>query len=157
MKFVIPLGLAALLIVAWQTEGWSGVALVGGGVLMWGLLHVTRMVTVLKRAAHQPVGWVGSAVMLNARLRRGVNLLHVLALTRALGERLSDEGADPEVFRWTDGGGSSVQAEFTKGKLASWALTRPDADAGTSATPQTTPSQPSDGDGASGGQGSVQP
>jgi hypothetical protein len=92
---------------------------------MWGLLHMTRMMTVLKRAAHQPVGWVGSAVMLNAKLRVGVNLLHVLAMTRALGARLSDEGAQPEVFRWTDGGGSSVQAAFLSGKLVGWTLTRP--------------------------------
>lgn len=125
MKFLVPLGLAILLIVAWQSQGWAGVALVGGGVAMWGLLHVTRMMTVLKRAAHQPVGWVGSAVMLNARLRPGVNLLHVLALTRGLGEQLSAEGAQPEVFRWTDNGGSSVQAEFASGKLQRWTLNRP--------------------------------
>ena len=125
MKYLIPLGLAVLLVVAWQSQGWPGVAMVGGGVLMWGLLHMTRMMTVLKRAAHQPVGWVGSAVMLNAKLRMGVNLLHVLAMTRALGARLSDEGAQPEVFRWTDGGGSSVQATFLSGKLVGWTLTRP--------------------------------
>jgi hypothetical protein len=132
MKFIIPMGLAALLVAAWQAQGWAGVALVGGGVVMWGLLHVTRMVAVLRRAAHQPVGWVASAVMLNAKLRPGVNLLHVLALTRALGERVSPDGAQPEVFRWTDGGGASVQAEFGAGKLAGWALTRADS-------PQPTP------------------
>lgn len=126
MKFIVPLALAALLLMAWHSQGWAGVALVGGGVVMWGLLHITRMVAVLRRAAHQPVGWVGSAVMLNAKLRPGVALLHVLALTRALGERVSQEGAQPEVFRWTDGGGSSVQAEFTHGKLRHWALSRPD-------------------------------
>ena len=142
MKFFIPLALAALLLVAWHSQGWAGVALVGGGVVMWGLLHITRMVAVLRRAAHQPVGWVGSAVMLNAKLRPGVALLHVLALTRALGERVSQEGAQPEVFRWTDGGGSSVQAEFTHGKLKHWTLSRPDNSA--SAVGPDSPDSPVD-------------
>ena len=124
MKFLVPLGLAAVCVLAWHTQGWPGLALVGGGVVMWGLLHITRMVTVLQRAARQPVGWVASAVMLNAKLHPGLPLLHVLTLTRALGERVSAEGADPEVFRWTDGGGASVRAEFAQGKLVVWALTR---------------------------------
>ncbi|HEX5784243.1 MAG TPA: glycerate kinase [Burkholderiaceae bacterium] len=124
-RWAIPLGLAVLIVLAWQSQGWAGVALVGGGVLMWGLLHFTRMTTVLKRAADQPVGWVGSAVMLNAKLKRGVNLLHVLALTRALGERLSAEGAEPEVYRWTDNGGVSVTCTFAAGRLQHWTLERP--------------------------------
>jgi hypothetical protein len=63
--------------------------------------------------------------MLNAKLKPGVNMLHVLALTQALGERLSAEGEQPEIFRWTDGGASSVTAEFANGKLVKWTLVRP--------------------------------
>lgn len=125
MKYLIPFGLLALFAVAWATQGWGGVAMVGGGVVMWGLLHFTRMLTVLKRAADHPKGWVDSAVMLNARLRPGVNLLHIMALTRSLGERVSEDGVDPEVFRWTDGGGISVTCQLSGGKLRSWALCRP--------------------------------
>jgi hypothetical protein len=83
MKFLIPLGLVALFAVAWTSQGWAGIAMVGGGVVMWALLHFTRMLTVLKRAADRPKGWVDSAVMLNAKLRPGVNLLHIMALTRS--------------------------------------------------------------------------
>ena len=125
MRYFIPIVWATLLVLAWQTHGWPGVALVGGGALMWGLLHVTRMVTVLQRTAHQPVGSVGSAVMLNAQLRVDLSLLHVLALTRALGEQLSGDNAEPQVYRWTDAGGASVRAEFVDGKLSTWALSRP--------------------------------
>lgn len=125
MKFLIPLGLVALFALAWTSQGWAGIAMVGGGVVMWGLLHFTRMLTVLKRAADRPKGWVDSAVMLNAKLRTGVNLLHIMALTRSLGERLSDEGTEPEVFRWTDGGGICVTCVLANGKLSSWELTRP--------------------------------
>ena len=141
MKFLVPLGLATLFVVAWSSQGWMGIAMVGGGVMMWGLLHLTRMMAVLRRAANQPKGWVGSAVMLNARLKKGVNLLHIIALTRALGEHVSGQGEQPEVFRWTDPGGSSVTCQLVNGKLATWTLHRPDeTDApGTPAAPSETP------------------
>ncbi len=61
-------------------------------VVMYLLLHFTRLMHVLKSAADRPVGYVGSAVMLNAKLKPGVNLLHVMALTESLGERVSAEG-----------------------------------------------------------------
>ncbi|MES2531783.1 MAG: glycerate kinase, partial [Pseudomonadota bacterium] len=31
----------------------------------------------------------------------------------------------PELYRWTDGGGSYVDAVFVGGKLESWEMTRP--------------------------------
>lgn len=118
--------LGVLLIAAgWRAYGWGGVAAVVGGLVMWGLLHMTRITRVLGRAADAPVGYVASAVMFNAKLKPGVNLLHVLAMTRALGERLSAAGEDPEIYRWTDGGDSSVTVEFANGKLVKWTLLRP--------------------------------
>ena len=93
---------------------------------MWILLHFTRMVTVLSRAANRPVGHVGSAVMLNAKLKKGVNLMHVIAMTKSLGQRLSAENTQPEVFKWTDQGESFVTCTFKDGKLTEWAMTRPD-------------------------------
>ncbi len=128
-KFLIPLGCAALLVVAHRASGWPAVAAVSGGLLMWLLLHFTRLMTVLKRAAHRPIGHVDSAVMLNARLKPGVTLMHVIAMTRSLGERLSEEGADPELYRWTDSGQSTVEAEFQHGQLVRWQLARPDPQA----------------------------
>jgi hypothetical protein len=92
---------------------------------MWLLLHVTRLMTVMKRAARQPVGWVASAVMLNAKLRQGQTLMHVIAMTRSLGERLSAEGEQPERYRWTDNSGSTVEVTVTSGKVTQWALVRP--------------------------------
>ena len=123
-KFLIPLGCAALLVVAHRASGWPAVAAVGGGLLMWLLLHFTRLMTVLKRAAHRPIGHVDSAVMLNAKLKPGVTLMHVIAMTRALGQRVSVEGAEPEVYRWSDNGLSTVEAEFAGGKLVRWRLDR---------------------------------
>lgn len=93
---------------------------------MWILLHFTRMVTVLSRAANRPVGHVGSAVMLNAKLKKGVNLMHVIAMTKSLGERLSAENAQPEIFKWTDEGASFVTCTFKDGKLTQWDMTRPE-------------------------------
>jgi hypothetical protein len=67
--------------------------------------------------------------MLNAKLSKGRTLLHVVALTRALGEQRSPQDEQPELYRWTDAGGSFVDAEFQDGKLQSWALTRPPQEA----------------------------
>jgi hypothetical protein len=124
-KIFLPILGVVLIVVAWRWHGWAGAALVLGGVIMWMLLHFTRMMKVLQRAADRPVGYCDSAVMLNAKLKPGVNLLHVMAMTRAIGELLSQEGVDPELFRWTDSTGSHVTCEFKGGKLAQWTLYRP--------------------------------
>lgn len=126
-KIVVPLAGIAAVVVGYQSWGWAGVALVAGAIVMWGLLHFTRMMKVMQRASGRPVGYCDSAVMLNAKLRPNVNLLHVVALTRALGEQLSPPDTQPEVFRWTDGSASHVTCEFSNGKLVKWTLFRPPA------------------------------
>ena len=125
-KFLIPIGVVLFVAGAWQQYQWAGVAVASGAVVMWILLHFTRMVTVLSRAANRPVGHVGSAVMLNAKLKKDVNLMHVIAMTKSLGERLSAENAQPEVFKWTDEGESFVTCTFKDGKLIQWDMTRPE-------------------------------
>lgn len=132
-NILVPLGAVALIGFGFTAYGWAGVAAVVGGLVMWALLHFTRLVNVMKKAAKRPIGYVGSAVMLNARLAEGVNLMHVVAMTQALGELLSAEGADPETYRWTDGTRSHVTCEFRQGKLVKWTLERPPADADTPA------------------------
>ena len=130
---------AVLVALAWRSYGWAGVALVTGGLVFWLLLHFNRLMQVLKRAANRPIGHVDSAVMLNAKLKPGVTLLHVVAMTRSLGELLSPKDAQPELFRWTDGSRSFVSCEFLRGKLVKWELSRPaqpdDSTAGSPASP----------------------
>lgn len=121
----LPIVGAAMVVLAWQAYGWQGAALAGGALVMYLLLHFNRMMHVLKKAAQRPKGYVASAVMLNAKLKPGVNLLHVMAMTETLGELLSSEGEQPEIFRWTDGSQSHVTCEFANGKLAKWTLYRP--------------------------------
>ena len=127
-KYFVPLTCLLAVGLAYRSYGWPGVALVTGGVVMWQLLQFTRMLQVLKRTAHRPVGHVDSAVMLNARLHPGWALLHVVALTRSLGVLESPRDTQPEHFRWTDAAKSSVLCVFKHGKLASWTLTRPGPD-----------------------------
>jgi hypothetical protein len=124
-RWIVPLGIAVLFVAAWQAMRWPGVLAVGGGVVMWLLLHVTRLVRVLQRAARQPVGTVASAVMLNARLRAGQSLMHVVALARALGELRTPQQVQPECYRWTDASQSWVECEFRGGRLLRWQLHRP--------------------------------
>lgn len=125
LKILVPLGCAALLVGAYDSYGWPGVGVVMGGIVMWMLLHFTRMMQILKRAANRPVGYVDSAVMLNVKLRPGATLLHVIAMTRSLGALQSDKDTQPELFRWTDNTDSHVTCEFHGGKLKKWTLFRP--------------------------------
>jgi hypothetical protein len=128
-RILFPILAGVALVGAWQGYGWGGVALVGGAIVMYLLLHFNRLMHVIKKASDRPKGYVGSAVMLNAKLKEGVNLLHVMALTESLGEQLSPQGVQPEIFRWTDGTHSSVTCEFKAGKLVQWTLYRPPAQA----------------------------
>lgn len=136
-KIVWPVLGVAVVAIAWRSWGWSGVALAAGGIVMWMLLHFTRMMKVLQRAADRPIGYCDSAVMLNAKLKPGMTLLHVVAMTRALGEQLSEKDVQPEVFRWSDAGASHVTCTFRGGKLQHWELFRPPAAAG--GAPEATP------------------
>lgn len=137
-NILVPLGLIVLVVAAHRSAGWPGVAAVAGGTVMWLLLHFTRLMSVMKKAADRPIGYVGSAVMLNAKLKPKVPLVHVVAMTRSLGRRLSEEGKEPEVYRWTDGTDSHVTCEFVGGRLMKWTLERPPQDDAGAAAAQTT-------------------
>jgi hypothetical protein len=125
-KIIAPLAIVVFTIGAWQAFQWAGIALALGGVVMWVLLHFTRMVTILKKAADRPIGHVASAVMLNAKLKKGVNLMHVIAMTRSLGKLLTEKDTQPEIYTWTDASESVVTCTFVGGKLTEWALVRPE-------------------------------
>ena len=125
MRWTLPVIAIVFIYYSYGRWGWAGVAGSLGMIVMWVLLHFSRMMQVLRRASNRPVGYVDSAVMLNAKLKAGVTLLHVLALTRALGQLRTDKDTQPEIFRWKDGGESYVDATFVNGRLQSWVLTRP--------------------------------
>ena len=67
-----PLLGCAVVLLAYRAYGWQGVAAAAAGLVMWLLLHFTRMMNTLKKAANRPLGFVASAVMLNARLDQGI-------------------------------------------------------------------------------------
>ncbi len=124
-KILIPLACLAFIAASFYYYRWQGLAISTGVLVMWMLMHFNRMLQVLKRAANLPIGYVGSAVMLNAKLQSGATLLHVVAMTKSLGELKSPKDTQPEIYRWTDGTQSFVTAEFQDGKLKTWALQRP--------------------------------
>ena len=124
-RILVPIGAVGLTAWAWQSWGWMGIAMVVTGGVMWLLLYFTRLVQIMKRASNRPIGFVDSAVMLNAKLKPGVSLMHVIAMTRALGQLESAKDAQPEVFSWRDGSQSVVRCVFAQGKLQSWTLDRP--------------------------------
>ncbi len=124
-KYLFPVIAILLLVVAWRSYGWAGVALVVSAGVMVVLIQFNRAMGVLRRAADRPVGTVGSAVMLNAKLKPRLNLMRVVAMTGAIGEPRSPKETQPEIFRWTDESGSWVDATFVAGRLAEWSLVRP--------------------------------
>ena len=123
-KIIGPLAVIVFTIGAWRQFGWAGIALAAGGVMMWILLHFTRLMHILKKASARPIGHVASAVMLNAKLKKGMTLMHVIAMTRSLGALQTPKDEQPEVFNWTDAGKSTVSCIFASGKLQSWTLSR---------------------------------
>ena len=132
-KILIPLVIVGAAALAYRSYGWPGIAVVMTFLVFGILLHFTRLMTILKRAANRPIGHVDSAVMLNAKLKSGVTLMHVVAMTRALGLLKSAKDAQPEVFEWKDGTDSVVTCTFVNGKLSQHVLVRPNQPHGTSA------------------------
>jgi hypothetical protein len=128
-KFVIPALMVVAIAAAFRGYGWPGVAFVVSVMVLWMLLNFNRTMQVMRRAADRPIGFVGSAVMLNAKLKPGMTLLHVVAMTRALGELRSPQDEQPELYRWTDAGGSYVDCTFVSGKVSQWTMSRPVQDA----------------------------
>ena len=124
-KILVPLAIIGGAALAYRSYGWSGIAVVVTFLVFGILLHFTRLMTILKRAANRPIGYVDSAVMLNAKLKPGATLMHVVAMTRALGLLKSAKDAQPEVFEWKDGTDSVVTCTFVNGKLAHHVLARP--------------------------------
>ena len=101
--------------------GWHGVAVAVSATVFWLLLQFSRALRVMRQATGKPVGHVDSAVMLHARMKKGLRLIDILVLTRSLGEKLAD---DPETFGWRDASGASVRVELTDGRCSAWALER---------------------------------
>ncbi|WP_310625395.1 glycerate kinase [Limnohabitans sp.] len=124
-RYLVPIGAVGLTAWAWQTWQWMGIALVVTCGVMWLLLYFNRLVQIMKRATNRPIGFVDSAVMLNAKLKVGMSLMHVIAMTRALGQLETEKDTRPEVFSWRDGSQSVVRCVFVQGKLQSWTLNRP--------------------------------
>ena len=125
-KILIPLVIIGGAALAYRSYGWAGIAVIATFLVFGILLHFTRLMAILKRAANRPIGHVDSAVMLNAKLKPGATLMHVVAMTRALGLLKSAKDAQPEVFEWRDGTDSTVTCTFVGGKLASHVMHRPD-------------------------------
>jgi hypothetical protein len=119
---------AAALLAGWFGYGWRGIVLALTVIVFWLLLQLSRTLRVMRKAAGAPVGHVESAVMLHSKLREGMTLAQILALTGSLGERApsTDDGAVEE-WRWCDAGGATVNVRMSDGRLLGWKLDRPEA------------------------------
>jgi uncharacterized protein (DUF58 family) len=117
------LALAAV-VAGWRGYGWPGLALAVTVIAFWLLMQFNRSVRVMRDAAGSAIGRVPSAVMLHSKLRPGLTMLNIVTLTKSLGRKL---GEAPESWAWGDDSGAEVQVVFdSRGRCASWTLTRPE-------------------------------
>jgi len=121
--------LAALLVAAaWRAYGWQGVLFALTVIVFWLLLQFSRGVRAMRQASAAPVGRIGSAVMVNAKLKPGMTMVQVLQATGSLGRKQADTPAAPDApdtWAWTDQGESTLTLVFERGRLRSWTLARP--------------------------------
>lgn len=112
---------AGALIVGWWRYGWQGLVLAATVIVFWLLLQFNRAMRVLRNAANAPVGRVPNAVMLHAKLRKGMPLADVIRAAGSLGRKTQDQ---PETFAWSDAGEVRVEVEFAAGRATAWRLQR---------------------------------
>ena len=106
---------------AWRAYGLAGLAFAASAIVFWLLLQFNRAVRVMKNAADSPVGHVGSAVMFQAGLARGMTMLQIVSKTKSLGRKVA--GSDDD-WTWADANGDSVRLRFERGRLAAWSIER---------------------------------
>ena len=124
---------ATALVAGWFSYGWAGVALAITVTVFWLLLQFSRAVRVMREAGKRPLGRIGSAVMLQSRLKPGMTMLDVIGKTRSLGLK---QGEGDDVWRWLDEGEVSLTLHFVAGKLQRWEMERPDGAPPGDAAPQ---------------------
>jgi uncharacterized protein (DUF58 family) len=116
---------AAGLVAGWWAYGWRGIVLALTLVVFWLLLQFSRALRAMRMAAGRPVGSVDNAVMLHARLRKGMRLVDIIKLTHSLGRELGDDTApERERYAWRDEAGDAVVVELTGGRCTGWHLER---------------------------------
>jgi hypothetical protein len=109
----------------WFNYGWQGVFVVATATVFWLLLQFNRAIKVMKNAGHAPMGSVASAVMLNAKLKRGMSMLQVVTLTRSFGRQSHDAiDTPPDNWVWADESGAAVTVVMSGSGVVSWQLTR---------------------------------
>jgi hypothetical protein len=122
---VLGWGLAvAAVAVGYVSYGWPGVLLGVTVIVFVLLLQFSRAVRALRSAAGRPVGQVANAVMLNAKLQKGMRLPDVLKLTGSLGRRVDNGAGAPETWAWADAGNDEVQVVLHGGRVSGWELRR---------------------------------
>jgi hypothetical protein len=86
------------------------------------VLQFDRSLRVMRNAGASPIGRIDAAAMLNARLRAGLPMPRVLALTKSLGRHVTSRA---DICAWSDEGLAEVVVTFERGRCKRWALNRP--------------------------------
>ncbi len=122
----------AALAAGYMGYGWPGVLLALSVVVFWLLLQFSRTLQLMRKTAQRPIGTVGklgSVLMLQTRLQRGMRLADVMKLAGSFGKPLTPTEAAPaptdtEVYAWADAGGDALHVTLVSGKVSGWELMR---------------------------------
>jgi hypothetical protein len=120
--FFYPALALALAFAAWQSFGWKGLLLAALMISFWMLLHFSKLMRVMRTAAHRPMGHVIDAGALQRRLRVGMPLVDVIRLTQSLGQLRSPPDQEPQHMTWGDELGHVVACTFVQGQLTAFEL-----------------------------------
>ncbi|MEO8298951.1 MAG: hypothetical protein ABI574_14205 [Burkholderiales bacterium] len=111
------------IVAGWWAYGWQGIVFSISLIVFWMLVQFNRAARAMQKAGQQPVGYIDSVVMLQARLAHGMQLAEAIALAGSLGRKFSDR----DEWQWTDAAGHEIVLTFRRGRLIRWAVARNEA------------------------------
>jgi hypothetical protein len=112
----------ALSYAAWRSYGLQGLLLAVLMLSFWLMLHLTKLMRLLRTVAARPMGRARDAAALHARLKPGMAMVDVIRLTLSIGQLRTPPDTEPEERHWADDSGQVVVCRFEHGRLASFRL-----------------------------------
>jgi len=126
MRFAKMLGLmllaAVVLFSAGALAGWQGVMLVVCVAVGWLLLQFRRLMSVMDEAGRAKPGVIADAADVSTKVRPGMKLEDLVALTRSFGTKIADT---PRTYAWTDAGGARLEIVLDKRRVQDCRLVEP--------------------------------
>ncbi|MEZ5662631.1 MAG: hypothetical protein R3E94_03775 [Burkholderiaceae bacterium] len=119
-SLLFPALVLALCYIGWRTYGWQGLLLAALMSSFWALLHINKLIRLMRAAASRPLGELEDVRALQQRLKPGMPMHEVVRQAGCLGKRQdAGDGDSPrhEDFVWHDAQGRTLHLRFDHGRL----------------------------------------